>query len=68
MVEKYLKDSANLNNLIERLHSSPIEFRGTLCDTCNQPLAMPSMYFLCQHAYHQEYEIFEKFNIDLKQL
>lgn len=55
MVEKYRKDSVKLNDHIKSLNQKPIEFRGTLCDTCNQPLTMPSLYFLCQHAYHQEY-------------
>lgn len=54
MVEKYRQDSAKLKEHIKRLNQKPIEFRGTLCDTCNQPLTMPSLYFLCQHAYHQE--------------
>lgn len=54
MVEKYREDSSKLKEHIKRLNQKPIEFRGTLCDTCNQPLTMPSLYFLCQHAYHQE--------------
>lgn len=53
-VEKYRKDSINLKEHIKQLNERPIEFRGTLCDTCNQPLTMPSLYFLCKHAYHQE--------------
>lgn len=55
LVEKYRKDSIALKNHIKNLNENPIEFRGTLCDTCNQPLSMPALYFLCQHAYHQEY-------------
>lgn len=55
LVDKYRKDSVNLREHIKTLSERPIEFRGTLCDTCNQPLTMPSLYFLCQHSYHQEY-------------
>lgn len=62
-VDKYRKDAEALNSDIDRLQSNPVEFRGTLCDTCNQPLTMPSLYFLCQHAYHQEYDRFSIFII-----
>lgn len=54
LVDKYRKDSIKLKQYIKLLSQKPVEFRGTLCDTCNQPLTMPSLYFLCQHAYHQE--------------
>lgn len=53
-VEKYRKDSVVLKNHIKNLQETAIEFRGTLCDTCHQPLSMPGLYFLCQHSYHQE--------------
>lgn len=55
LVDKYRREATALNDHIKRLTDSPIEFRGNLCDTCNQVLTMPSLYFLCQHAYHQEY-------------
>lgn len=54
LVEKYRQDAITLKKYIKSLNEEPIEFRGTLCDTCNQPLSLPSLYFLCQHAYHQE--------------
>lgn len=44
-----------LKNHIKNLQETTIEFRGTLCDTCHQPLSMPALYFLCQHSYHQEW-------------
>lgn len=53
-VEKYCSDSKALRDHINRLIENPIEFRGTLCDACNQPLTIPALYFLCQHAYHTE--------------
>ncbi|KAJ6646297.1 Vacuolar protein sorting-associated protein 11 like [Pseudolycoriella hygida] len=53
-VEKYRKDSVVLKNHIKNLQETTIEFRGTICDTCHQPLSMPALYFLCQHSYHQD--------------
>lgn len=54
LVSKYRKDSVALKAHIHNLKENLIEFRGTLCDTCHQPLSMPALYFLCQHCYHQE--------------
>lgn len=54
LVKKYRQDSETLKNHIKNLNENPIEFRNNHCDTCNQPLCMPALYFLCQHAYHQE--------------
>lgn len=54
LVSKYRKDSVALKTHIHNLNENLIEFRGTLCDTCHQPLSMPALYFLCQHCYHQE--------------
>lgn len=53
-VEKYHQDSVALKKHIKHLQDEPIEFRGTVCDTCHQTLSMPALYFLCQHSYHQE--------------
>lgn len=53
-VKKNRQESESLKNQIKNLNENPIEFRNNHCDTCNQPLQMPSLYFLCQHAYHQE--------------
>lgn len=55
-VTKYRNDSVALQLHIKNLNENPIEFRGTMCDTCHQPLSMPALYFSCQHCYHQEYK------------
>lgn len=59
-VEKYRSDSVVLKNHIKNLHETTVEFRGTICDTCHQPLSMPALYFLCQHAYHQEWVMLKR--------
>uniref|UniRef100_A0A1B0CT92 Vacuolar protein sorting-associated protein 11 homolog n=2 Tax=Lutzomyia longipalpis TaxID=7200 RepID=A0A1B0CT92_LUTLO len=51
-VEKYRKDSVALKRHIKSLQEDPIEFRGTICNNCHQPLSIPAIYFLCQHSYH----------------
>lgn len=39
---------------INALTREPIEFRGTTCLVCRQPLAMPAVYFMCKDSFHQE--------------
>lgn len=54
LVEKYRRDSVALKKHIKSLQEDPIEFRGTICNNCHQPLSIPAIYFLCQHSYHLE--------------
>uniref|UniRef100_A0A6B2EKS8 Vacuolar protein sorting-associated protein 11 homolog n=1 Tax=Phlebotomus kandelakii TaxID=1109342 RepID=A0A6B2EKS8_9DIPT len=52
LVEKYRRDSVALKKHIKTLQEEPIEFRGTICNNCHQPLSIPAIYFLCQHSFH----------------
>lgn len=52
--EKYHSESEELKNNIEAMNSKSIEFRGSLCDACHQPLSLPSLFFLCKHSFHQD--------------
>uniref|UniRef100_A0A1L8DVY0 Vacuolar protein sorting-associated protein 11 homolog n=1 Tax=Nyssomyia neivai TaxID=330878 RepID=A0A1L8DVY0_9DIPT len=54
LVEKYRKDAVALKKHIKSLQEDPIEFRGTICNNCHQPLSIPAIYFLCQHSYHHD--------------
>lgn len=54
LVEKCRKNSTTLRNHIINLRDDPIEFRGTVCDTCHQSLTQPALFFLCQHSFHQD--------------
>lgn len=54
LVRKYRQESESLRKHIQNLTENSIDFRNNHCDTCNQELCMPALYFLCQHAYHQE--------------
>lgn len=53
-VDKCRKNSKSLRIHIKSLRNDPIEFRGTVCDTCHQPLIQPALFFLCQHSFHQD--------------
>lgn len=52
--EKYRVETESLKKQIHNLNNEPIEFRGTLCEVCHQPLHLPSLYFLCKHSFHQD--------------
>lgn len=52
--EKYHKESESLKENINVLNKDPIEFRGSLCDACHQPLNFPGLFFLCKHSFHQD--------------
>jgi hypothetical protein len=52
--EKYHHETEDLKKNIEVLQTEPIEFRGSICDACHQPLSLPSLFFLCKHSFHQD--------------
>lgn len=54
LAEKYRNESEALKMNIHALNSEPVEFRGSLCDACHQPLVLPALFFLCKHSFHQE--------------
>lgn len=54
LAEKYRSESEALKKNIQALNNEPIEFRGSLCDACHQPLVLPALFFLCKHSFHQE--------------
>lgn len=52
--EKFRAESDALKKNIQMLNHEPVEFRGSLCDACHQPLVLPALFFLCKHSFHQE--------------
>lgn len=54
LAEKYRSESETLKKNIHALNNEPVEFRGSLCDACHQPLVLPALFFLCKHSFHQE--------------
>jgi vacuolar protein sorting-associated protein 11 len=53
-VEKYQQESKELKQNVDTLKNEPLEFRGSLCDACRQPLNFPGLFFLCKHSFHQD--------------
>uniref|UniRef100_A0A336K2Y2 Vacuolar protein sorting-associated protein 11 homolog n=1 Tax=Culicoides sonorensis TaxID=179676 RepID=A0A336K2Y2_CULSO len=51
---KFKKDSATLKQQNINVKEQPIEFRGSICDSCRQLLSLPSVHFFCQHSFHQD--------------
>ncbi|XP_061389282.1 vacuolar protein sorting-associated protein 11 homolog [Musca vetustissima] len=43
-----------IKSLLLDYQQKPMEFRNSKCDICKQLLKPPSVYYLCQHAYHRE--------------
>ena len=54
LAEKFRSESDTLKKNIHALNNEPVEFRGSLCDACHHPLALPALFFLCKHSFHQE--------------
>lgn len=52
--EKYRKESETIKKNVQATTNDTIEFRGSLCDACHQPLVLPALFFLCKHSFHQE--------------
>ena len=55
LTEKYQTDTLKLRNQIENIKNSTIIFQGSRCSACHHQLELPSVHFMCQHSYHQQY-------------
>lgn len=53
-VKNLSKDVVSLTDYIKNCKENPFEFKNTSCNACNQPLTLPSIYYLCRHAFHQD--------------
>jgi len=56
LIEECRNETENMQNRIEDLKCSASTFQETRCSCCHQELELPSVHFLCQHAYHEQYE------------
>lgn len=54
VIEKYKMDTQKLRNQIESIKNNTIIFQGSRCSACHHQLELPSVHFMCQHAYHQQ--------------
>lgn len=51
--EKYSKDIKNLKEHLENLKTGTTVIQGSRCAACQHQLELPTVYFMCQHSYHQ---------------
>lgn len=57
LTEKYRADTLKLREQIEAIKNSTIIFQGSRCSACHHQLELPSVHFMCQHSYHQQWAI-----------
>ncbi|KAL5288344.1 VPS11 family protein [Megaselia abdita] len=53
-VRNLRNDVISLTDYIQNCKENPLEFGNTFCNACNQPLTLPSIYYICRHAFHQD--------------
>lgn len=52
VIRDYHEQSDALRAQIIATKEEPLEFRGSVCDACRQPLTLPSIHFHCLHSFH----------------
>lgn len=52
VIRDYQEQSDALRAQIIATKEEPLEFRGSTCDACRQPLTLPSIHFHCLHSFH----------------
>uniref|UniRef100_A0A1I7THV2 Vacuolar protein sorting-associated protein 11 homolog n=1 Tax=Caenorhabditis tropicalis TaxID=1561998 RepID=A0A1I7THV2_9PELO len=56
------KSMVELDSTVESLKFNPQIMQVTKCSACDTPLQLPTVHFLCKHAYHVH--CFESYNTD----
>nr|CAD7409648.1 unnamed protein product [Timema poppensis] len=54
---KYRQETDKIRDKIKDIQTSAIIFQGSRCSACNHQLELPSIHFLCQHSYHQQFQM-----------
>ncbi|KAJ1981576.1 Vacuolar protein sorting-associated protein 11 [Dimargaris xerosporica] len=49
----YREETRVMRQEIDQLTRSAVVFQSTKCSTCQAPLDLPAVHFLCHHSYHQ---------------
>lgn len=52
-VEKYRKDTAQMQDELQSMRQEAQIFQNNRCTLCQAPLDLPAVHFLCMHSYHQ---------------
>ncbi len=53
-IETYQRDIKSFENKINEIQTKPIVFQNSHCDLCLQNLDLPTIAFLCKHAFHSK--------------
>lgn len=61
LIQKYTTETQKVKELIKDLQTNTTIFQGSRCSICSHQLELPSIHFLCQHSYHQQYGNFNIF-------
>jgi vacuolar protein sorting-associated protein 11 len=52
MIDNYKTETDKIQETLAELNGNSISFQSTKCELCRQPLELPTIYFMCKHAYH----------------
>lgn len=52
-IQQYREGTRRNREEIVKLRTTPKVFQVNKCSSCSSPLDLPSVHFLCDHAYHQ---------------
>ncbi|KAJ1909252.1 Vacuolar protein sorting-associated protein 11 [Tieghemiomyces parasiticus] len=53
LIASYREETNTMRQEIVDLRTQPVVFQSTKCSSCQAPLDLPSIHFLCKHSYHQ---------------
>ncbi|KAL4990113.1 hypothetical protein BDW68DRAFT_155080 [Aspergillus falconensis] len=53
LISSYSAETEAKMQELEQLGSKPVVFQSRRCTSCNRPLDLPTVHFLCKHSFHQ---------------
>ncbi|KAL4882597.1 hypothetical protein BJY04DRAFT_186476 [Aspergillus karnatakaensis] len=53
LISSYSAETETKMQELEELGSKPVVFQARRCTSCNRPLDLPTVHFLCKHSFHQ---------------
>ncbi|KAL4921451.1 hypothetical protein BDW62DRAFT_129178 [Aspergillus aurantiobrunneus] len=53
LISSYSAETETKIQELEHLGSKPVVFQARRCTSCNRPLDLPTVHFLCKHSFHQ---------------
>ncbi|KAL3455875.1 hypothetical protein BJX64DRAFT_271554 [Aspergillus heterothallicus] len=53
LISSYSTETEAKMQELEQLGTKPVVFQARRCMSCNRPLDLPTVHFLCKHSFHQ---------------